>query len=78
MLAAIAALPFSLALGFVVLLAFDTAERDRAKIVSALMGRSWIAEPALEFPVVTVRISARIPAANPRRLRPFPDLRAAA
>ena len=51
----------------------DLARQDGAKIVAALQGRSWTAEPAHQRPVI-VRFSPRYRAAVPAR----PVLRAAA
>lgn len=61
--------------GFILTLVVDVMRRDGAKILAALEGRSWTAEPTAGRPV-TIRFSRpdRAAVSAPQ----FPELRAAA
>ena len=61
--------------GFVLTMVVDVIRRDGGKIVAALEGRSWTAEPAAGRPV-TIRFSQQRKAAE--RVLAQPVLRAAA
>ncbi|RST31072.1 hypothetical protein HMF7854_09655 [Sphingomonas ginkgonis] len=61
MLAAVAILPFLVTVTMLALFAIDTWQQEGAKIVAALKGRSWAAEPVLATRPVTVRFSGRGP-----------------
>jgi hypothetical protein len=52
------------------------ARNDGAKILAALSGNSWLAQPPASVRPVTVRFSQRYPASQPMRARP--EMRAAA
>jgi hypothetical protein len=62
--------------GFILTLVVDVIRRDGRKIIAALEGRSWIAEPGYGRPV-TIRFSPRCTGAEPA-LTAQPGLRAAA
>ena len=59
--------------GFVLIMVVDVMRRDGAKIVAALEGHSWTAQPTPERPM-TIRFSRPDRAAEPA----LPSLRAAA
>ena len=62
--------------GFAVAMLAGLLRHDGRKIVAALQGRSWAAEPPFATRPVTVRLSPRYPASRP--MRALPELRAAA
>ncbi len=76
MLAAFATLAFLLAIWLVILAAARTLEESGVKVVSALKGRSILAQPAPA--PVTLRYSQRMPARPQPTLRAEPQWRAAA
>ena len=71
----VAALTLAL-FGLVAFVLADLVRNDREKILAALQGRSWTAEPPHPVRPVTVRFSPRY--SVPRPLRVLPELRAAA
>jgi hypothetical protein len=62
--------------GFILTLVVDVIRRDGRKIIAALEGRSWVAEPGYGRPV-TIRFSPRCTGAEPAPMS-RPGLRAAA
>lgn len=71
------AIALTLALfGFTVAMLASMASRDGSKILAALQGNSWAAQPPVSIRPLTVRLSQRYPASRPVRARPA--LRAAA
>lgn len=72
MIAALVTLAF---LGFAIAMLAEMVRHDGRKILAALSGRSWIAEPPSPSPV-TARFRPRYPVIQPLRARPA--LRAAA
>lgn len=61
--------------GFILTLVVDVMRRDGAKILAALDGRSWTAQPATGRPIA-IRFSPSCKAAEPERMPA--ELRAAA
>ena len=57
-------------LGFAVAMLSDLVRNDGQKVLAALQGRSWKAEPPLSVRPVTVRFSQRYRASRPVRVRP--------
>ena len=53
--------------GFILTLVVDVLRRDGAKILAALDGHSWTAQPTAGRPV-TIRFSQRCTAADPARM----------
>jgi hypothetical protein len=62
--------------GFAVAMLARFAWNDGGKILAALSGNSWLAQPPASVRPVTVRFSQRYPASRPMRVRPA--MRAAA
>jgi hypothetical protein len=62
--------------GLVAFVLAELVRHDREKILAALQGRSWTAEPPQPVRPVTVRFSPRYSVSRP--LRVLPELRAAA
>ena len=71
----VAALTLAL-FGLVAFMLAELVRHDGNKILAALQGQSWTAEPPHPVRPVTVRFSPRYPAARP--VRALPELRAAA
>ena len=71
----VAALTLAL-FGLVAFVLAELIRQDGNKIVAALLGRSWMAEPPQPVRPVTVRLSPRYPVSRP--VRALPELRAAA
>lgn len=56
--------------GFAVAMLAQLVRNDGPKIVAALQGHSWTAQPPLSARPVTVRVSQRYPASRPVRAQP--------
>jgi len=63
-------------LGFAITMLVSMARRDGAKMLAAIQGNSWTAQPPVSGRPVMVRFSQRFPAS--RSLRARPAMRAAA
>ena len=57
-------------LGFAIAMIVELVRDEGKKMLAALKGKSWAAEPPLSLRPVTVRFSQRYPASRPVRARP--------
>ena len=78
MLMAFATLPFLAGLWFAAVVLARMVEEDGAKIMAALQGRSWLAEPPVAMRPVVVRMAPQPRTVVRRPMRAEARLRAAA